>query len=62
MDDNHQLPDDLDDELFPACTAERVGMSYTDEYGVHYICGLVDELGYGWVALGRSPRLDAGPQ
>ena len=46
--------DDVDDELFPACNAERTGYTHTDEYGVLYICDLVEGLGYGWVQLGRA--------
>ena len=53
---------DVDDELFPACTAERLGTTYTDEHGVTYICDLVDELGHCWVQLGRTPQQDPRPE
>ena len=54
---------DLDDDLFPACTAERVGTTHTDEYGVTYLCDHVDDLGYAWVQLGRpEPRPDPRPE
>ena len=46
--------DDVDDELFAACNADRVGWMHTDEFGVTYICDLVEGLGYGWVQLGRA--------
>ena len=50
---------DLDDDLFPACDAQRLGTTHTDEFGVTYICDLVDELGYAWVQLARpEPRTD----
>ncbi len=54
--------DAVDDELFPPCTPERAGTTYTDEYGVTYVCDLVDELGYSWVALGPSTRPDPRPE
>ncbi len=48
---------DLDDDLFPFCTRGTVGALHTDEYGVVYVCDLIEELGYVWVALDRSdPR------
>ncbi len=57
----HRLPD-VDDELFPVCDADRFGTTHTDEYGVTYICDLVDGLGYCWVQLGRTPRRDPRPE
>jgi len=34
-----------------------VGALHTDECGVVYVCDLIEELGYVWVALDRSdPR------
>ncbi len=59
--DEPRFPD-LDDELFPACTPERVGVTHTDEYGVTYICDLVDGLGYSWVPLARRPGPDPRPE
>ena len=54
---------DLDDDLFPACTAEHVGITHTDEYGVTYICDLIEGLGYAWVQLSRpEPRTDPRPE
>lgn len=53
---------DADGELFPACTAERTGTTYTDGYGVTYLCDLVDELGYCWVQLGRTDQPDPRPE
>ena len=47
-------PRPVDDELFPFCNAERLDYTHTDEYGVIYICDLVEDLGYGWVQLGRT--------
>ncbi|GAA2027486.1 hypothetical protein [Pseudokineococcus marinus] len=46
----------LDDELFPACDAAHAGDRHSDEYGVTYICDLVDlDEGptYAWVLLDR---------
>jgi hypothetical protein len=53
---------DVDDELFPACNAERAGSTYTDEYAVTYICDLVDGLGYCWVQFGRTDQRDPRPE
>ena len=57
---------DVDDELFPACNADRVGWMHADEFGVIYICDLVEGLGFGWVQLGKAqwprPRPRGGRQ
>ena len=41
----------LDDDLVPTCSADRVGVTHTDEYGVTYICDHIDGLGPAWVHL-----------
>jgi|NGEPerStandDraft_6_1074524.scaffolds.fasta_scaffold419317_1 hypothetical protein len=53
---------DVDDELFPACAADRLGSLHTDEYGVTYICDLVDGLGWCWVQHGKTFRRDPRPE
>ena len=52
---------DLDDELFPACAADRLGTLHTDEYGLAYVCDLVDGPGYCRVQLGKAFRRDRRP-
>ena len=47
---------DVDDELFPACTADGSAPPTPTRTGVTYICDQVDELGYCWVQLGKTPR------
>ncbi len=50
---------DLDDDLFPVCTAGTVGALHTDEYRVLWVCDLLDGLGVVWVCLG--PDTGQGP-
>ncbi len=53
---------DLDDDLFPFCTAETVGALHTDEYRVLWVCDLLDGLGVVWVSLGPDTGPGPGPQ
>ncbi len=53
---------DLDDDLFPFCTAETVGALHTDEYRVLWVCDLLDGLGIVWVSLGPDTGPAPGPR
>lgn len=41
-----------DDEGFPVCNEDTVMSTYRDEYGVLYVCELVEGLGYSWRSMG----------
>ena len=45
---NEDWRGNVDDELFPVCNEDRVGMLHTDEYGITYVCILIPGLGYSW--------------
>lgn len=43
-----------DDEGFPPCGPDTDLDTYTDEYGVTYVCEFVEGLGWGWRHIGRA--------
>lgn len=44
-----------DADGFPVITDDTIGTLYTDEFGVTYVCELIEGLGaYGWRSLGRA--------
>lgn len=45
---NEDWRTERDDELFPICNEDRNGETYTDEYGVTYVCRLIEGLGWCW--------------
>jgi len=53
---------DLDDDLFPFCTAQTVGALHTDQCRVLWVCDLVDGLGGVWVSLEPAASPAPGPR